>query len=388
MVQLVDGIKQAPQLKHLGLRNADNLLSVYPDLRATLALLKNVKHLTICKAAKHTCLFLESVKWPLVTAELIFAEESYYYGGWDEPDLLARMHPAALLRGAQNTLVRLDCESWNSCEYRFGNLTYPNVQSLSMCDIFLMTDKWVKTYPNVSQLSVFTPLLERLGSMDTDDEAGLRAARETNMRAFAHQCWPRLEEASLSCVAELYSLGLPCHIRTLKFSEVKWGLPFLPETMEYARPVVLELALYGRYLATFQTAVQQAANGLRDLEQLRITVRVHSDSIDTDLPRSLLQGVNGIKLLPKLRKLALRMQCELSYWWERRRIMTCTPDVEDSSLPADSELSLITFDRWTFCNELFSLAPPLETVGLIVDGMPQGMSRIDEQVQRTEIINA
>ncbi|KAI0750442.1 hypothetical protein C8Q74DRAFT_1310106 [Fomes fomentarius] len=149
---LVEGIKQAPNIDYLELRNPEDLLSDCSDLRAALASLKNVKHLTICEAAKHTCLFLESVQWPLVTAKLAFADESW--GDWDEPDLDARMHPAALLRGAQNTLVQLECQSWH-CEYRFGNPTYPSVKSLSLIDIYPMkTEEWAKTYPNVSQLSV------------------------------------------------------------------------------------------------------------------------------------------------------------------------------------------------------------------------------------------
>ncbi len=53
--------------------------------------------------------------------------------------------------------------------------------------------------------------------------------------------------------------------------------------MEYARPVVLELSTHARYIGTFRTTLQQAANGLQDLEQLRLTVRFQDESIDTDL---------------------------------------------------------------------------------------------------------
>ncbi|KAI0787971.1 hypothetical protein C8Q74DRAFT_1446539 [Fomes fomentarius] len=159
--------------------------------------------------------------------------------------------------------------------------------------------------------------------------------------------------------------------------------------MVYARPVVLELTVYGSYFATFQTAFQQAASGLRgveDLEQLRLTVCVRRESVDKDIPQLLLQGIDAIRLLPKLRALALQIDCEIPYSWRRvRRNENPTPRVEGSSPPP--ALSFIAFDRRKFCRTLFSLAPTLQTVGLSMDGMPRGMSRIDEQVQRTEVIN-
>ncbi len=138
---------------------------------------------------------------------------------------------------------------------------YPNVETLGIFDIYsIMPDEWVKTYPNVSQLeSIFDTSFSKKGEMG-DDEARYRSHRERNMHALADldQCWPRLEEASLSCVAELYSLGLPCHIRALEFFEVKWCLQFFPETMEYARPVVLELSTHARYIGTPSNRPQMA----------------------------------------------------------------------------------------------------------------------------------
>lgn len=61
--------------------------------------------------------------------------------------------------------------------------------------------------------------------------------------------------------------------------------------MAYARPVVLELSLYIKYFATCQKTVIRAASGLRDLEQLRLTVRFEGESVDKDLPGSLVRVV-------------------------------------------------------------------------------------------------
>lgn len=220
---IIEGIRQAPNIKQLNLRKAEQLLSAYPDLGAALASLKNVKHVRISDAAVHTCLFLESVQWPLVTAVLICSGEDD--DDWEELDLDTRMHPAALLRSAQNTLVGLECISWSGCEYLPGNPIYPNVKSFSISDMDnSMPDEWVKTYPNVSELSVFTVALQEMEEMDGDDEAWFRDERKRNMQALAEQCWPRLETVSLTCVAELYILGLPCHIRSLKFKGTKWCL--------------------------------------------------------------------------------------------------------------------------------------------------------------------
>ncbi len=48
-------------------------------------------------------------------------------------------------------------------------------------------------------------------------EARVRATHESNMHALADQCWPSLEQCHSYCVEDLYALGLPCHIRTVKF---------------------------------------------------------------------------------------------------------------------------------------------------------------------------
>ncbi|KAI0750441.1 hypothetical protein C8Q74DRAFT_1374028 [Fomes fomentarius] len=341
---IIEGIRQAPNLEQLKFRNAEQLLNAYPGLGAALASLENVRHLKICGAANHTCLLLESVQWPLVTAELIWSSGDDDWDDWDEADLYARMHPTALLRGAQNTLIRLQCMSWGGIEYRPGYPIYPNLKSFSIYDMEdLRPDEWVKTYPNVSELSVFIVSLQGLdGMVSSTEEAWFRDTRERNMHALVNQCWPRLEAACLSCVAELYILGLPCHIRSLKFIDTTWCLLWLPETMEYAQPVVLELSLHAGYLRTFETFFQQAAHGLRDLEELSLTVQFDGESVGKGMPHLLLRRVNAIRLLPKLRTLTLQATF-------------CLPTYFGLSL------RFIPFGDWFF-RALFSLAPTLETV--------------------------
>ncbi|KAI0750485.1 hypothetical protein C8Q74DRAFT_1374063 [Fomes fomentarius] len=342
---LVEGIKQAPIIDYLELTNADLLLSTHPDLCAALASLENVKHLKISYAAEHTCLLLESAQWLLVTAGFERLE--------CEDDFNVRMHPAAMLGGAVKSLTLI--AHW-----------------VDGCGRTL--DEWAKAYPNVSQLTIH----ELMGGME--DQAACRVEREGNLRAHARQCWPRLGDASFGCVSDLYTLGIPCHIRAIQFfrTTTSRDLRFFPETMEHARPVHSELCLSAKCLATFQTALQQAANGLRDLEQLHLAIDFYNESID-DSPRSLLQGVNAISLLPKLLTLTLEIRC---YYLENL-------PPRDSSPSSASELSLITFDLQKFCRALFSLAPPMETVGLQISGaLPEGMSPINELVQRTEVIDA
>ncbi|KAI0749109.1 hypothetical protein C8Q74DRAFT_1374220 [Fomes fomentarius] len=112
--------------------------------------------------------------------------------------------------------------------------------------------------------------------------------------------------------------------------------------MEYAQPVVLELSLHAGYLRTFETVFQQATHGLRDLEELSLTVQFEGESVGKGMPHLLLRRVNAIQLLPKLRTLTLQATF---------------------CLPTYSGLSLrfIPFGRW-FSRALFSLAPTLETV--------------------------
>ncbi|KAI0749108.1 hypothetical protein C8Q74DRAFT_1374219 [Fomes fomentarius] len=142
---IIEGIRQAPNLEQLKFRYAEQLLNPYPGLGTALASLENIRHLKICSAANHTCLFLESIQWPLVTAELIWTSGD---DDWDNADLYVRMHPTALLWGAQNTLVRLQCMSWGGFNYRPGYPIYPNLKSFSIYDMeYLRQDEWVKTYP-------------------------------------------------------------------------------------------------------------------------------------------------------------------------------------------------------------------------------------------------
>lgn len=63
-------------------------------------------------------------------------------------------------------------------------------------------------------------------------------------------------------------------------------------------------------------------------------------------------------------------------------------DRTPSYLSSLSSLSLITLDHRESCRTLFRLAPNLETVALKIYTMPPGISPIDVQVQRTEVIDA
>ncbi len=279
--KLAEGIKQAPNITSLVLLDADGLLRTYPELLTALASLENVKHLALTGAASHTCLLLESVRWPLVTAKLIGTPIRN-----PGPNVLAKMHPTALFRCAQNTLVAMRCDSCDLFEYHSGNPTYPNVTFLDMTNTEPSTHEWVKAYPNVSSLRVSNRYYK---VDDVRDEAWFQTAHERNMHALVDQCWPQLKRCDAFCVADLYALGLPCHIRAIKFdwTMTSRDLRFFPETMEHARPDHLQLYLTIQRLATFQTTFQQAANGLRNLGLLRITVEFGSDSMDEDIPHSL-----------------------------------------------------------------------------------------------------
>ncbi|KAI0750465.1 hypothetical protein C8Q74DRAFT_1222620 [Fomes fomentarius] len=197
--------------------------------------------------------------------------------------------------------------------------------------------EWVTAYPNVSQLPV------------SDSNMYYRGHRERNLRALADQCWSGLDTCDARHVVDLYALGLPCRIRAVKFfEELKFrSLQLFPETMAYARPVVLYLSLYTTYLATFQTTVIQAASDLRDLEQRRLTIRFEGESVDKDLPRS----------LPTL------------FSWKASTRSECSPNSECSHFE---------------CRVMQSV----EIFGLNINEMPQGTSPIDEQVQRTDVIDA
>ncbi|KAI0750488.1 hypothetical protein C8Q74DRAFT_1222632 [Fomes fomentarius] len=274
--QLAEGIKKSPNIEYLDLGYYEDGVLRYPELRAALATLENVKHITLSQVIKHgTYLFLESVRWPLVSATIYDCTLNYM-----EDNIPAKMHPAALLRCAQNTLIRVHWDyQLGPFNHPSGNTIYPNVKSLNMSNMTPTPHDWVKAYPNLSQLSV---------SMMRDRAGAGAGARERNMHALADQCWPRLETCHAHRVADLDALGLPCHIRAVKITQMMaWSdLPLFPETMEYARPVELELSSYGMDLTELRT-FEKAANGLRDLEQLCLTLRFASESIDTDIPRSL-----------------------------------------------------------------------------------------------------
>ena len=104
------------------------------------------------------------------------------------------------------------------------------------------------------------------------------------MDALASGCWVRLEEVSCSCTADLFILGLPCHIRSIHIQDTAVCLALLPETMRYARPVKLYLRTEGSVFASeFVTYIQQSADGFRDLSDLEIMVSFSNKDINSDV---------------------------------------------------------------------------------------------------------
>ncbi len=199
--QLAEGIKQAPNIEYLELIYADGLFEAYPGKKvrrprfarkrqASQARTRWNIHMSVSReraVAPRHCYTRHLLGSPPPDRNNITKHTQYI--GED---------PTALLRGAQNTLVRLHCKFWGPLEYRSGNPIHPNVKSLNMTSMYPMTHEWVKAYPNVSQLSISNNDYP-IGR----GEARVRATHESNIHSLADQCWPSLEQCHSYCVADL-----------------------------------------------------------------------------------------------------------------------------------------------------------------------------------------
>ncbi|KAI0704732.1 hypothetical protein C8Q76DRAFT_861143 [Earliella scabrosa] len=375
---LARGIRQAPNIESLELKHIDDFLEAYGEIRDALASLKNVKHLKLANAAKHTCTFLEGVRWPLVTADLNAADE--LEGDWKLPNIYKRLHQASLLRAARDTLVELSCDDWDVTTYRSRFPDYPHVRSLSMAVWFPMTPEWVKTYPNITRLSVFSSATDAYCMSDTSNTE-YDAVRQSNLAELERRCWPRLDEVRTGNVADLYVTGLTCRVRKVDLGCATWGLPLLPVALERVRPVVLELWTKGEcFGTTFKTHFGQAAAALQDLEELRISIRFNRDHLKLDVAHTLAEGTSALRVLPKLRDFVLDVTC--SFGRPCIRINSRSPSPEPLHV---AETSLHGFDRRAFYRDLFWAIPTLESVELQLYRV-RGMDQIDERVTRSEIV--
>ncbi|KAI0704740.1 hypothetical protein C8Q76DRAFT_787426 [Earliella scabrosa] len=375
---LAQGILQAPNIKYLELRDIDDLLAGHGEIRDALASLKNVKHLKVAHAAKHACTFLEGVRWPLVTVSLSIADD--FEGDWKLPKIYQRLHPASLLRSARDTLVELSCDSWDITDYRKRFPDYPHVKTLHEIGIRSpMTPEWVKTYPNLTHLLVFTFLTENRISLDEDDRVQYESIRLSNLEALEQRCWPRLDEVQAGCVTDFYLIGLPCRVRKVVLGTATWGLPLLPEALDRVCPVILDLSTRGECFASaFKTYFEQAANALQDLEELRIWMRFDRDHLSIDVARVLAEGASALRILPKLRQFTLHLSCS----FERGVLFSPSPSLEPLHV---AERSLHGLNRRAFYQELFRATPTLEIIEFATYGV-RDMDRIDERVERSEVV--
>ncbi|KAI0704736.1 hypothetical protein C8Q76DRAFT_181828 [Earliella scabrosa] len=383
---LAHGILQASNLEHLELTDIDQLLERYSDIRDALASLKNVKHLKVAYAAKHACTFLESVRWPLVTVLLEYADEMEA-GDWTLPDIRQRLHPASLLRWARDTLVEISCDYWHDVEYREHFPSYPNVKILHEEWAWSpTTPEWVRTYPNLTHLSFLHSLATEDRSIRNEDaRAEFEAMRRSNLQALEQRCWPRLDEVQAGRVLGFYILGLPCHVRKVDLGRAsRWDLPLLPEALGRIRPVAVELSIRGdTFAAEFKTYLEQSTNGLQDLEELQIEVQFDRTHLSTgvDVAHVLAEGTSALRSLPKLRKFILNVDCEF---------VSIIAQYLTSRLPSPeplraAETELHDFDRRAFYRALFRATPTLETVEFALHGV-RGMEQIDERVARLEVV--
>ena len=288
---LAQGILQAPNIEYLELEHVEILCNSYGEIRDALATLKGVKHLKLSHAAKHACIFLEDVRWPLVTVKLGFADETE--GDWELPKIYQRLHPASLLRSARDTLVKVSCDSWDVTEYRERFPDYPNVKTLHETGVwFPTTPEWVKTYPNLTHLLVFVSTTENQSSLDEESRAEYRSVRRANLQALEQRCWPHLEDVQAGSVADFYLIGLPCRVRKVDLGSATWELPLLPAAMERIRPVVLKLSTRADFFATtFKTYFEQSASDLQDLEELQVLMHFDRDQLGMDAARVLVSEV-------------------------------------------------------------------------------------------------
>ena len=280
--RLAADLPRATNLERLVFDDAEVTLNTAdPSLRLALAALPNVKDLVI-PVGHHAAAFLETISWPLETAELLtdmHPEDDYWSQGPRE--LNYEWSAALLLKNARATLKSVTSHYGDDRAYvDFVLPVYPNVTRLVMTGHevdYPAAAAWSRAFPNVRHLEVSTSL-EAMHEYWADGDIYDFAWRRANSLAVMLRAgrWAELESYTGS-LPDLYASGIAGRIRKISAKPLKqkhWKL--FAAVVAQARPRELKLEFMAE--VDYQRIPELLRSpGLEELVALTLPVHIQLD---------------------------------------------------------------------------------------------------------------
>ncbi|KAI0704725.1 hypothetical protein C8Q76DRAFT_752594, partial [Earliella scabrosa] len=279
--RLARALPSATNLERLEFDNAEVTLAIDPSLPLALAALPNIKHLII-PAGERAAAFLETIHWPLETADL---RENFHIDidAWvlGEPELIDDWSPALLFKNARATLTSISSHYASDDEDRelpvYSKVTHLVIGGMTVH--YPATASWSRAFPNVKNLQLYTYLEDYHSDLKSSDELidAFRPSREHHLAIQqSARRWPQLE-SYLGTLFDLYVSGIAGRIDKLVLDFVRdkeWKL-FAPVVAQ-ARPRQLDLQL--RFNFDYKNIPSMLRSpGLEELVTLKLPAYVSLD---------------------------------------------------------------------------------------------------------------
>ncbi|RPD56432.1 hypothetical protein L227DRAFT_656263 [Lentinus tigrinus ALCF2SS1-6] len=310
---LEDTIAQMTQLEHLLIDEGEEFLESFPSLGNALANLTTLRQLHVWYAGSLTCNFLKATKSNLVSISLgwMGSDEDWFAEQDMDDEEWSTLHPVPLLAKWCSSLEELNCECWYTAS-KLPTFTdvYPSMRCLKVeRDDFPLSAPYIRAYPNLARLSVSTDHVEDLKY--PEDRQRLHEHRIRNIRDQEAEdgpgTWQHLEEY-VGSLADLYLLGLTCHIPRVMFSAEMsdLDLELLSAVLACANPKHLNVEGDGALLAhsSHSLPVILREPDLSRLESLVLRIHIRQEHEELDVGAALDALGSALAQLP-LRRLRL-----------------------------------------------------------------------------------
>ncbi|TFK78770.1 hypothetical protein K466DRAFT_469078, partial [Polyporus arcularius HHB13444] len=241
-------ISHMDRLESLVLDEGEDFLVLCPLLGEFLTGLTSLRRLRVYSAGELTGKFLKALKSDLIsiTLDWMYCDDSWFIERGMTAEVWVSFHPVPLLAKWHATLEELNCENWhNASELPVFTDIYPNMRRLTIdFDKLPLVAPYIRAYPNLARLSVQTYHDENIRS--SEDAELMRQHRALNIASQeavgGPGTWRHLGEY-VGCLADLYLLGLTCHISRIALTTqmTDLHLELLSTVLSYAQPKHLKL---------------------------------------------------------------------------------------------------------------------------------------------------
>ncbi|KAI0768453.1 hypothetical protein BD413DRAFT_562195 [Trametes elegans] len=390
-------LADASQLRALSLQDTEDLLASYPPLiRVISQELPSLRYLCFREAGEQASEVLRQMHTPLETLDVDFDRDEVPAGPWGPVGYY--WHPTVLCANFADSLQSLNFTNLAQNEPAGTDTVYPKVHTLLLEDDTPLARPYIRSFPNVKTLHVYSTREEWHSSLHNADMAFLSAHRQRNIdNQLSRGTWPTLEVFTGNVIG-LFMLGLACHVRRLVFKPVEpWTLQLLRPAMDSVRPEYLELWFRLEDLVE-QLAREDAGEntgpprvlsflGAASLKQLELRISVWKADFDEDVSHPMATIRNALHSVSQLTSLRIGLYPSPTLGprdlpntdldgddEDSEESGRSTPSAHDGTppLPARAESSLMAFDPESYARDIAAEVPSLQSVQIAVEGPCHG----------------